>query len=73
MAELALVAALAGAYIGLGFGDTVQVANGALVVLIGIPLRWVATIGMRVLGVARRVSRRSALVPQSAPVPLTVV
>lgn len=41
LAELALVAALAGAYMGLGFGDAVQVANGALVVLIGIPLRWV--------------------------------
>lgn len=62
MAELALVAALAGAYIGLGFGDTVQVANGALVVLIGIPLRWVDTFNMCALG-ARRVSKRSALVP----------
>ncbi|CAM9199894.1 unnamed protein product [Ascophyllum nodosum] len=37
--ELALVAVLAGGYLGLGFGDAGQVANGALAVLIGIPLR----------------------------------
>ncbi|CAM9449751.1 unnamed protein product, partial [Laminaria digitata] len=39
LAEVAFVAALAGGSLGLGLGSPDEVANGALAVLIGIPLR----------------------------------